>query len=172
LAISLIDTASCFGYYGTRIELSPLPHRSGRQHQNIFPAAESLLFSSFDLSTVDTGRHTMGDGSHVHQEQDADQLLTPHQDVEDQASVNQQDSPANAARSLNAPGTLAPKQVLALQGVVRHRAVQRHLALPAADAADRQVDSANRYASDEDYRAATLYLGAATKNLIMGTEKQ
>ena len=68
----------------------------------------------------------MGEKSQDHQEQEANPQLKPNQDVQDQAPVHQQASPAAAAqRAIRAPGKLTPKQVLALQKAVGNRAVQR-----------------------------------------------
>ena len=50
------------------------------------------------------------------------QPLKPNRDVHDQ---DQHDARAGAVIALNAPGTLVPKQVLALQRTAGNRAVQR-----------------------------------------------
>ena len=114
----------------------------------------------------------MGKKSQVHQEQEANQQLKPHQDVQDQAHVNQPESPAIAARrAMNAPGKLAPKQILALQRTVGNRVVQRHLAAGHGALVKGQTSSA----VEERVRAPSLaisYLAAATNNIVSGSEER
>jgi hypothetical protein len=79
-----------------------------------------------------------------HQEQEANPQLVPNQDVQDQAPLHQQASPAAAARrAKHAPEKLAPNQVLALQKTVGNRAVQRLVQSPSG-AVQRHMDARTR----------------------------
>ena len=71
----------------------------------------------------------MGDRSQSHQEQDANPRLKPTSEVQDQAPASEPTSPAVASQRVERapPSAIRPSDILALQGTVGNRRVQRML---------------------------------------------
>jgi hypothetical protein len=83
----------------------------------------------------------MGHQSQEHQEQTANPQLTPSQDVESQAPVNQQGAASEALQRAQSASSapMRPSEVLALQRTVGNRAVQRIVESPGGSV-QRHVD--------------------------------
>jgi hypothetical protein len=113
----------------------------------------------------------MANRSQEFRDQKADQQAKPSHVAQDRAPVEQRESPADSAqRAMSAPGTLAPRQALALQRAVGNRAVQRHLNRDKKNLVLQDAELARDAAFEKDFLTATLWLGMGAQALAEGSE--
>jgi hypothetical protein len=113
----------------------------------------------------------MANGSRDFQDRQTDQPATPSHALQDQAPLQQQESPADSARrAIGAPNRLAPQQALALQKAVGNRAVQRHLNSTKRETALQDAQMAQDATFKKDLSGASLFLGMAARALAEGSE--